>query len=49
MKISRIIATILAVMMLLLAFVSCNSDKPVADNTKKEKVTLTVWGSAEDQ
>ena len=49
MKISRIIATILAVMMLLLAFVSCDSDKPAADDTKKEKVTLTVWGSAEDQ
>ena len=49
MKISRIIATILAVMMLLLAFVSCGGDKPAADNTKKEKVTLTVWGSAEDQ
>ena len=49
MKISRIIATILAVMMLLLAFVSCSGDKPAADNTKKEKVTLTVWGSAEDQ
>ena len=49
MKISRIIATILAVMMLLLAFVSCDGDKPAADDTKKEKVTLTVWGSAEDQ
>ena len=49
MKISRIIATILAVMMLLLAFVSCGGDEPAADNTKKEKVTLTVWGSAEDQ
>ena len=48
MKISRIIATILAVMMILLAFVSCDGDEP-ADNTKKEKVTLTVWGSAEDQ
>ena len=49
MKISRIIATILAVMMLLLTFVSCGGDKPAADNTNKEKVTLTVWGSAEDQ
>ncbi len=50
MKISRIIATILAVMMLLLTFVSCNSgENTPADNTKKEKVTLTVWGSAEDQ
>ena len=49
MKISRIIATRLAVMMLLLAFVSCGGDKPATDNTNKEKVTLTVWGSAEDQ
>ena len=51
MKKIRIFALILALVMVALAMTACggNGETPEGDGGKKEKVTLTVWGSQEDQ
>ena len=51
MKKIRIFALILALLMVALAMTACggNGETPEGDGGKKEKVTLTVWGSQEDQ
>ena len=48
MKKIRILSLVIALLMLTMVFTACNNDN--GDNgTQKEKVTLTVWGSQEDQ
>ena len=51
MKKIRIFALILALLMVALAMTACggNGETSEGDGGKKEKVTLTVWGSQEDQ
>ena len=51
MKKIRIFALILALVMVALAMTACggNGETPEGDGGKKEKITLTVWGSQEDQ
>ena len=50
MKKFRILAIISAILVLCLALVACgNNDDTPENNEKKEKITLTVWGSQEDQ
>ncbi len=45
MKKIRILSLVLVLLMLVTAFAACNNNEP----KEKEKVTLTVWGSQEDQ
>ena len=48
MKKIRILSLVIALLMLTMVFAACNNNN--GDNgTQKEKVTLTVWGSQEDQ
>lgn len=48
MKKIRILSLVIALLMLTMVFTACNNNN--GDNgTQKEKVTLTVWGSQEDQ
>ncbi len=50
MKNIKILALIVAVLALCFALVACNNNPtPDPDDGPKEKVTLTVWGSEEDQ
>ena len=52
MKKFRILAIISALLVLCLALVACGNKDNTPDNNdeqKKEKITLTVWGSQEDQ
>ena len=50
MKKFRILAIISVILVLCLALVACDKKDNTPDNTeKKEKITLTVWGSQEDQ
>ena len=49
MKKFRILAIISAILVLCLALVACNKDNTSDNTEKKEKITLTVWGSQEDQ
>jgi len=50
MKNIKILALIVAVLALCFALVACNNNPtPAPDDGPKEKVTLTVWGSEEDQ
>ena len=50
MKKFRILAIISALLVLCLALVACgNKDNTPDEPEKKEKITLTVWGSQEDQ
>ena len=44
MKKIRILSLVIALLMLTMVFAACNKN-----NEEKEKVTLTVWGSQEDQ
>ena len=51
MKKSKILSIIAAILLVCMALVGCgggNKDN-TGDDSKKEKVTLTVWGSQEDQ
>ena len=52
MKKFRILAIISALLVLCLALVACGNKDNTPDNNdeqKKENITLTVWGSQEDQ
>ena len=52
MKKIKILSLVIALLMLCMAFVACKKDKdeqPGAGSGEKTKVTLTVWGSQEDQ
>ena len=56
MKKLRIVSLVIALLMLCMAFAACNSNNNDNNqnnnnnnNGQKEKVTLTVWGSQEDQ
>ncbi|MBO5110853.1 MAG: extracellular solute-binding protein [Clostridia bacterium] len=49
MKKSRFFAVVLAVLMLCLSLAACGGEPADGGSTEKEKVVLTVWGSAEDQ
>ena len=48
MKKIRILSLVVALLMLVTVFAACNKDNNVQSG-EKEKVTLTVWGSQEDQ
>lgn len=52
MKKLRILSLVLALLMLVAVFAACNKDNGEGDQQpsgEKQKVTLTVWGSQEDQ
>ena len=52
MKTIRILSFVIALLMICMAFTACNKGGNAnnnASNGAKEKVTLTVWGSQEDQ
>ena len=49
MKKIRILSLILALVMIVLAFTACGETTPTPEAGEKTKVTLTVWGSQEDQ
>ena len=49
MKKIRILSLMIAVLMLCTVFVACNNNHNEQNNGEKTKVTLTVWGSQEDQ
>ena len=52
MKKIRILSLAIAMLMLVMAFTACNNnnnDNNTNNNGEKTKVTLTVWGSQEDQ
>ena len=52
MKKIRILSLVIALLMLCMAFAACNNNNNNNNNNnggEKEKVTLTVWGSQEDQ
>ena len=51
MKKIRILSLVIALLMLTMVFAACNKDNgnQQSNNGEKQKVTLTVWGSQEDQ
>ena len=49
MKKIRILSLVIALLMLTMVFTACNNNNNGDNGTQKEKVTLTVWGSQEDQ
>ena len=49
MKKIRVLSLVMALLMLAMAFAACNQGDKGDNKKEKEKVTLTVWGSQEDQ
>ena len=49
MKKFKILAIVAAMLVLCCALIACGGGNDNNDDAKKEKVTLTVWGSQEDQ
>ena len=49
MKKIRLLTLVIALLMLTMVFTACNNNNNGDNGTQKEKVTLTVWGSQEDQ